>query len=310
MRPRMRLGVVGRLIWAVPVGLVTVIAAWLVWGASDALAGSCTGAMSGQIQGPLDVPDGATCTLASGASVVGATTVEGSLTASGVSFEGAFTATGAGPISVRGSALAGAVSVTGDSGAVDFSLDAFYGAATLRSNIGGLGLAGDSFTSTLDCENNTPPPHDGGSNRFSDADSPTGQCAGFGGLAGGPVPTPTPTPSPSPTPTPTVPSKPAPKPATPAPKFVRVIPSPVFHHGSLVVRVRCPGTPGACKETLRFRIATGRHKVLTRRRHVSLGRGKGERITLHLGGMRPLHARLRVTVDRQAIFNGLIRIRR
>lgn len=312
MRASRRLGTVGRLIWVIPIGLLAVIVVWLVWGASDALAASCSGAMSGQIQGPLDVPAGATCTLASGTSVVGETTVEGSLTAASVSFGGALTATGAGPISVRGSSLGGAVAVTDGSGAVVFSLDTFDGTSTFSANTGGISLAGDSFTNTLNCTNNTPAPHDGGSNKFASGVTASGQCAGFGGVTGGPVPTPipTPTPNPTPNPSPTAPSKPTPKPAPSARKFVHVVSATVLHNGSLVVALRCSSTPGACKETLRLRVATGRHRVLVRSHHVSLGRGKGTRITLHLGAVRLVHGRLRVTVGKRTIFGGPIHIRR
>jgi hypothetical protein len=307
----MRSTVVGRRTPEAALVAVIALFVWFAFGAPSALAAtSCTGAMSGQIQGPLDVPAGATCTLASGTSVVGETTVEGSLTAASVSFGGALTATGAGPISVRGSSLGGAVAVTNGSGAIDFSLDTFDGTSTFSANTGGISLAGDSFTNTLNCTNNTPAPHDGGSNKFPSGVAASGQCAGFGGVTGGPVPTPIPTPTPTPSPSPTAPSKPTPKPAPSARKFVHVVSATVLHNGSLVVALRCPSTPGACKETLHLRVATGRHRVLVRRHHVNLGRGKRARITLHLGGIRLVHGRLRVTVGKRTIFAGPIHIRR
>lgn len=307
----MRSTVVGRRTPEAALVAVIALFVWFAFGAPSALAAtSCTGAMSGQIQGPLDVPAGATCTLASGTSVVGETTVEGSLTAASVSFGGTLIATGAGPISVRGSSLGGAVAVSDGSGAIVFSLDTFDGTGTFSSNTGGISLAGDSFTNTLNCTNNTPAPHDGGSNKFSSGVAASGQCAGFGGVTGGPVPTPSPTPIPTPNPSPTPPSQPTPKPAPSAHKFVHVVSATVLHHGLLVVALRCPNTPGACKETLRFRVATGRHRVLVRRHHVSLGRGKHTKITLHLGSIRLVHGRLQVTVGKRTIFSGPIHVRR
>lgn len=300
-----------------PLAAGVVIFGWLAWGASSALAAApgttCTGPMTGHVQGPLNVPAGGACTLASGTFVLGATTVGGSLTADSVSFGGDITATGVGAISIRGSTLAGAVSVSGGTGTIDFSLDTFDGTAAFSSNTGGVSLAGDSFTNSLNCTNNTPAPHDGGANSFPGGVAPAGQCAGFGAAGTGPVP-PTPNPFPTgpsqPTPTPTSPKsspppKPAPKPG--AVKLVQVVSAPVLDRGTLVTRLRCVGTRRPCKETLHFLLRAGKHKLLARSHHIDLARGESTRLTLHLGRRRLRHAGVRITAGRQTLFDGPVR---
>lgn len=226
---------------APPAALVVSLAALLA-GAPGAVAQTttCDGQMSGHIQGPLDVPAGNGCELATNTIVEGATTVEGSLDAPvGVSFGGDVTATNpTGGITIDKSTVEGALTVTGATSGVELEGDTIEGAANIDSNHADVSIGGNTFTSSLACTGNDPAPHDEAASTIEGGAS--GQCAGFGGPGGG----------------------------SPSVKPIKLPKHPYLHRGELVVPLQC--TVIFCAQLVRVTVTDHGHRLHLGGRHANL----------------------------------------